>query len=173
MHCMLDLETLDTKPTALILSIGAVMFDKDCRSIEEFYGIIELDEPTMSNFTISASTLGWWFKQEEAIKEFARGGQPLKVVLSNFSYWFKQNKGKELWGNGATFDNVILKNAYDVSKMPTPWSYKDDCCYRTIIGRYPKLHAEFSGVRHNALMDAIFQADYLVELNNSKNLNIL
>ncbi len=38
-HCMIDLETLDVKPTAVILSIGAVVFDPENnkREIDTFY----------------------------------------------------------------------------------------------------------------------------------------
>ena len=172
MHCMVDLETLDTAPTSHILSIGAVMFDRD-KIVDEFYEIITIDELMMKNFTISASTLNWWIKQDEAIKEFGKGTNSIQDVLKNFSAWFTLYRGKELWGNGATFDNVILGNAYKVLGLKQPWSYKYDRCYRTIAGLYHKIDKTFEGMRHNALADARFQAEYLIELNKLYVLNIL
>lgn len=173
MHCMVDLETLDVEPTAHILSIGAVMFNRE-QVVDAFYQIIDIDDFMIDKFTISAGTLKWWLKQHEAIKEFSKLGLPLPVVLANFSNWFKINDGKEMWGNGATFDNVILKNAYKVvSGVKIPWSYKDDCCYRTIVNKFPKIDLEFQGTRHNALADAQYQAEYLIKLNKEYVLNIL
>ena len=172
MHCMLDLETLDTKPTSLILSIGAVAFDKD-DIYEEFYKIIKVSDADMKNFSVSASTLNWWFTQSEALKEFAKQGRSLEDSLYEFEKFMQTTKCKEVWGNGSMFDNMILGNAYRVMNIQQPWHYRDDCCYRTIIGRFPKLCKKFVGTRHSAIDDARFQANYLIELNKTYNLNIL
>lgn len=169
---MIDLETLDTTPTALILSIGAVMFDKD-KIGEVFYQIVALDDFMIKNFTISASTLNWWIKQQEALLEFSKYGENIHSALIGFDAWFKTRNGLEVWGNGAMFDNAILINAYKRCHLELPWSYRNDRCYRTIASSYDKLDVPFLGTRHNAKDDAIYQANYLIELNKKYNLNIL
>ena len=57
-HIMVDIETYDTKPTAVILSIGAcVVTDPG----QNYYR--ELDPTTQTYRTVSDSTKEWWAKQ--------------------------------------------------------------------------------------------------------------
>lgn len=172
MHCMIDLETLDTASSALILSIGAVSFDKD-KIDSEYYRTIKVDQSMIEDFTISASTLNWWFLQLDAMKEFSNSYMMLNDVLQEFSSFYKNFCDGEIWGNGSDFDNVILANAYKTRNIELPWSYNKNRCFRTIKSLYPKIDLEFKGVRHNALADALYQAQYLIELNKINSLNIL
>lgn len=69
-----------------------------------------------------------------------------------------------IWGNGSTFDNVILRNAYEECGMTYPVSYKNDLCYRTIRRLFPlKQEIPQEGTRHNSLDDARRQARALIE----------
>ena len=172
MHVMLDLETLDTSSTSLILSIGAVAFDKD-EIKSEFYRIIAIDQFMVENFKISAATLTWWFKQYDAIREFAKADCTFRDALIDFSSYYAMCNGLALWGNGVDFDNVILANAYKVAKIDQPWKYYHNNCFRTFKNRFPGVAMSFTGVKHNALADARYQAEYLIELNKVNNLNIL
>lgn len=71
------------------------------------------------------------------------------------------------WGNGASFDCVILRNSYSLTGQPVPWQWWNDRDVRTIvelgkvIGFDPKRDMPFKGTRHNALDDAIHQAKYV------------
>ena len=69
-----------------------------------------------------------------------------------------------VWGNGATFDNVIIRSAFKAVGLPVPWSFRNDKCYRTVANLLPKERQpalERSGTAHNALDDAITQAVHL------------
>ena len=66
-----------------------------------------------------------------------------------------------VWGNGATFDNVILSNAYKAAGMEQPWKFWDDRCYRTVKGLLPDIKIERLGTHHNAVYDAMSQARHL------------
>lgn len=72
-----------------------------------------------------------------------------------------------IWGNGATFDNMILRNAYLATGQRQPWNFRDDVCFRTVKYLFP-LKKEFQGVRHHALDDARNQAKYLIKAVKGK-----
>ena len=73
-----------------------------------------------------------------------------------------------MWGNGAGFDNVILRSAYVACGLIVPWKHWNDRDVRTIVdlgrtllGFNPKKEMPFEGVRHCALDDAKHQARYV------------
>ncbi|MCZ8725115.1 3'-5' exoribonuclease, partial [Escherichia albertii] len=84
--------------------------------------------------------------------------------LSELSHFINRHAGNtkylKVWGNGATFDNVILRGAYERAGQICPWAYWNDHDVRTIvtlgrsIGFDPKMDMPFDGERHNALADA-------------------
>jgi hypothetical protein len=69
-----------------------------------------------------------------------------------------------LWGNGAGFDNVLLKNAFKAVDADEPWKYYNNRCYRTMSGVF-KLDDDETpprvGTYHNALDDAMTQVHRL------------
>ena len=69
-----------------------------------------------------------------------------------------------MWGNGATFDNVILANAYRGAGLPVPWKFWNDKCYRTIKGFFPQIKLQRIGTHHNAQDDAESQAWHLINM---------
>lgn len=173
-HIMLDLETLDTAPTAVVLSIGAVAFDPYSNEIgETFY--VESDSAAhqqKNGRTISGATVRWWMQQsEEARKVFGalpELGTPTNTALRMFTDFVGRNgqDNVKVWGNGADFDNVILGSLFESYGMPRPWSYSKNRCYRTMknIGIGPRRPKDREGVHHNALDDAITQAKHLQEI---------
>lgn len=158
-HFMVDLETYDTKPTAVILSIGAVVIVDPTQS---YYR--ELDPTTQTYRTVSDSTKEWWSKQPMPIPI---GPYSLYAALSEFTAWIKSFNGEPvIWCKGTDFDVAILANAYEQMYLPVPWKYNNirDC--RTVFkiaGWEPKK------ANHNALQDAIDQADDLLGALNKLN----
>ncbi|ENO08979.1 exonuclease family protein [Escherichia coli O157:H43 str. T22] len=71
----------------------------------------------------------------------------------------------QVWGNGANFDNTILRRSYERQGIPCPWRYYNDRDVRTIVelGKAIDFDARtaipFEGERHNALDDARYQAN--------------
>jgi exodeoxyribonuclease VIII len=168
-NVMLDLETLDTKPTAVILSIGAVFFDKSGLG-KEFYRTITLDSCLAAGLTISGSTFEWWMGQKgEARKALFDNPSPLLDVLVYFGDWLHKNAESEdvkVWGNGADFDNAILQHAYNRvwPTSSTPWKFWNNRCYRTVCGLHGRGPRKQEGVHHNALDDAKSQAKHLIDV---------
>lgn len=160
---MLDLETMGTTPNSVILSIGAVKFGDD-EIKDSFYERIDAKSCLDYGLEIDVGTVMWWLQQsEEARKEICKPAQPLNAVLTWFAEW-AYSPDVRVWGNGATMDNIILSNAYFKVKIPRPWSYKGDMCYRTIKNLYPDIKIEQLGVYHNALDDATSQAKHLMKM---------
>jgi len=176
---MVDLETLGTDDDAAIISIGAVVIELNEERLTgaEFYNVIDLDLTNDDEIgSISASTIIWWMQQsDQARKAFTNkthskslGTTLLSFIdwLMNQSYQFDvSEKQIRIWGNGATFDNVILRNAFKRTKQRPPWPFWGDMCYRTMKNMYPNVKAASrQGTHHNAVDDARFQALHLIEI---------
>lgn len=163
-HVMVDLETLSNKPDAAIISIGAVEFVPHTGEIKrEFYERIEWESNGVRR--IDASTVRWWLGQNrEAIAEVMKdGGIPLRQALAEFMEWFP--KGGVVWSNGATFDVVVLENAYGMLKEKAPWEFFNVRDVRTVCylaeDKIDRKSFVFEGDEHHALHDAKHQVKYM------------
>lgn len=165
MDCMTDLETLGKNSKAVILSIGAIEFDtkRDCLG-RKFLVNVDPQSCIDAGLIMDVSTVMWWMEQsDEARAAFKKESYPLKDCLEAFTEWYP--KGAQFWGNGATFDNVILANAYDAVGLKRPWLYSADRCYRTLKNMYPDIVADDTGgVKHNAFADAKYQAQHALKI---------
>ena len=167
MNVMLDLETLGKGSRACIISIGAVSFNSD-GILSTFYERVDEESCVAAGLEIDASTVMWWMKQSDAARAALTGtaGMSLTHALARFTMWCPEETA--VWGNGATFDNVILSNAYEAVNLKKPWPYWGDRCYRTVKALHPDVKADpFAGTAHNALDDAIHQARHLIKIANA------
>ena len=74
MDCMIDLETLDTVPEAVVLTVGAVKFKPGGNSIQdELYIRLDVDEQINTNRTVDDRTVAWWSTQPQSIQDEALG----------------------------------------------------------------------------------------------------
>jgi len=161
MHVMVDLETFGTSNQAYIASIGAVCYTEDRSTWKVFYRTISPTSP--GNGKLTASTVEWWLGQDESSRSALKVGQvPLREALIEFSAFVPD--GAVVWGNGATFDNVILRNAYERNGYEPPWKFRQDRCYRTLLSLFPSQDVVRVGTSHNALDDAITQANHHLKL---------
>lgn len=177
---MVDLETLGTRPGSIILSIGSVAFDraKDPLDWPEFYSVISIASSRKFGLTSDESTSAWWSRQSlEARRVLDEADDPsaptLPDVLKNFGKFLMRQgdiRACRLWGNGSDFDNVLLVSAFQAAMLgKPPWNYYNHRCYRTLKNLFPQYALsesarnavqveQHSGVHHNALDDARFQA---------------
>ena len=164
-HVMVDLETLGNGSNAVIIAIGAVMFDHTGIG-DTFYTNVSPQSCVDVGLQMDVSTVMWWMQQTEQSRSiFKKVSSPLKTALDDFALWYPE--GAALWGNGATFDNVILANAYRAVGVEQPWAYWNDRCYRTLKNLYPHVKLERTGVAHNALDDAKSQALHAARIFNA------
>lgn len=164
LEVMVDIETLSTANDAVILSIGACKFDPMSGYIaERFHVGIDLESSLAFGRKISAGTLMWWLdpaRDEARAAWLSLTKLDLATALDGFAMWFG-TESKPVWGNGSTFDNVILKDAYAAVGLTAPWHFRHDRDYRTIKALRPQFDIPFHGVKHDALDDAVHQARIL------------
>jgi hypothetical protein len=171
---MLDLETLGTRPGCAILSIGAVFFSSTHEEWKgpTFYAPVNRLSCLAVGLHEDPATVAWWRGQgSEARVVLAAadlGATPgLAAVLDTFSAWVEANalsKDVQVWGNGADFDNPILSAAYVAAGLPQPWGAYSGRCYRTLKALHTKEKLVRSGTHHNALDDAVSQAEHAVRI---------
>jgi len=123
---MLDLETLDTEPTAVVLTIGVVKFNPYTlhEPVEKKVWKPDIEAQLDSGRTTSDSTLEFWAKQPEEIRERAfspDGRQPLAEIFAELN---KYTAGvNALWAQHDKFDFGILENLYTQNNHHYNWQF--------------------------------------------------
>ncbi|EJK1789800.1 3'-5' exoribonuclease [Escherichia coli] len=168
-HLMIDLETMGKNPDAPINAIAGKFFDPATGEMgPEFSKTIDLET---AGGVIDRDTIKWWLKQSrEAQSAILTDEIPLDDALLQLREFIDENSGEffvQVWGNGATFDNVILRRSYERQGIPCPWRYTNDRDVRTMVALGLVMDFDaittipFEGERHNALHDARYQAKYV------------
>lgn len=183
-HIMMDLETLGTVPGCAAFSIGCVVMDFEAGELkEQFYTLISIPDCLENFLEEDEETKEWWDRKppeaRAALIEAAEATAPrLAAALEDLNAWFASIgatvKTARLYGNGADFDNPILRVMQRVAKV-LPFGSKAGFfggrCYRTLKSLHelfgpafvaPKLVRE--GTFHNALDDAKSQGRHLIEI---------
>ncbi|WP_370605394.1 3'-5' exoribonuclease domain-containing protein [Citrobacter braakii] len=174
-HLMVDLETMGSGPDAPIVSIGAVYFDPSTGNTgAEFYQVVSLESSMSFGMKPDASTIQWWLKQSSEARsailvDEALGLRETLELLADFIAENAANGSHtvQLWGNGCSFDNVILRRAYALTETPFSVPFWNDRDVRTIVelgksvGINPRFDIPFEGDMHNALSDARHQVKYV------------
>ena len=173
-NIMIDLETLGTTADAAILSIGAVRFDLETGELDEnFYRVVSFE--SQPNRVLSRDTLAWWMQQDpKAAAVFTH--QPkvsLADALRDFEGWVTKLRivhgGVHAWSNGADFDLPMLTHAFDQCGIRQPWPTFNGRCYRTYknLPGARDVKAIRVGEHHNALDDAIYQAEHVCKIHRA------
>lgn len=165
MHIMLDLETMGTSLNAPILSIGAVAFSH--KGIDgRFYAANTLKSAVDLGGVIDPDTVMWWLGQSDAARgSLARGRESLMTSMHLFSMWCSAYDIEGVWGNGSDFDNAILTEAYKRADRIRPWEYHKNRCFRTLNAIAGEgISTPDVGTSHNALDDAEWQANRLIQI---------
>lgn len=171
---MVDLETLGTGPNAPIVSIGAVYFNPETGELgRTFYRAIDALRTPDNDAEIDMGTVAWWMGQSEDARAVFSDPEalPIRRALIVFNRFLGEAERPRLWGNGAGFDNVILRQAMSRQAITPKWDFPNDRDVRTIVdlgrqilGINPKYDIPRVGTAHNALDDAIHQARYVSEI---------
>lgn len=166
---MVDLETMGTASTAPVIAIGAVAFKYENGVLTiggEFYRTIDLRSEQNAGAVIDADTVMWWMQQSDAARRKLTSGEvSAHEALQELALWLVTTTNEpRIWGNGASFDNVILASAYKRHGIALPWKYHNDRCYRTLKNLAPHIHLVHTGTHHNALDDARVQTNHLGDI---------
>lgn len=166
---MIDIETLDTKDSAIVLSIGGCVFNgESLLSIEtlkrkSIYLELNPYEQETKGRTISVSTLFWWVQQKPpGLNKFIKESQySVKHNLNTLNQFITENDVKSIWSKSPSFDMVILTSLFNSFELKLPIDFRNWYDVRTInlvrkILNIP--YPSFNGEVHNALDDAANQA---------------
>ena len=168
-HIMIDNETFGTRKNAVVVSVGAVAFDLD-GTIDINGGLhyaLNVDEQLAAGRSMNASTLKWWLEQSES----ARGAQMDQAVsvsyfLDRFDYFVRDRTGGsgKIWCKGANFDIALLDSLYEHAGRKRPYAYNALGDTRSFEKFYTLADNPPDGVYHDALSDAVWQAQQLQNL---------
>ena len=159
---MIDIETLDTEDTAVILSIGVCKFNpytSEQPHTRQLW-LPSLEEQFKLDRTASESTLEWWSKQDPEILERALsevGRQSCVTVAKEINKYFVGVD--EIWAQGVLFDINIIANLFKMLDIHTNWAYWQISDSRTIFKMMPQDPRK--GLQedlHDASADAYYQA---------------
>jgi hypothetical protein len=217
-HTVIDLETYATTPDAAVFAVAAVTFTYSDLINSEYSKdnpTLLIPETTAQNYWLidpndvqgarDKSTTDWWGEQSDYLKELLFNGFDLKTGEKKNSVYFEamwpellsQITGDQadlsnvyLWGNGAAFDNAILRYQLHYRNLRRsegslpleyPVHYRNDRCLRTFLdtGRgivdVPGVYfdksladyvAENNLVKHHPLHDCLME--YYMLLNMFK-----
>lgn len=176
-HLMIDMETLSTRPNAVVLSVGLVLMDTHGEPTWTHEVVLDMQEQISAGRDVEADTLAWWMGQSAearaVFEKSAKYGSEVSTALTHIADALEAHTTRRdlcVWSNAATFDIVILRSLYE-QLCPNKWrvwNYPNERCYRTAVAmldRDKKYAPERTGIAHSALDDAIWQAEYLSILN--------
>lgn len=164
-HMMVDLETLDTRPSTVILSIGACIFNEAgplLGSDAKLYVRCSWQDQIDAGRTVSESTIRWWMQQSDAARAALDGETfSLSRGLMDLKLMYYAQRCDRIWANGTTFDISILDHAYAGAQ---PWKYNAMRDMRGLRDLVPSdIMDDVENVTaHDALSDAIYQAEFVV-----------
>lgn len=176
----IDIETLSTEKNAVVLTIGACVFDRFNRNLPPIDSIhlkLDKESPIAMGMHISPNTQRWWSEQSEAARAGIEGGtlslpEALEKLTDTLVAWRAMNPNKKInfWANDPDFDLTILGESYKACGQMAPWQYWEGRSVRTIKMLAEEMHSFDSrkrykreGVHHNAEDDAIYQAFLVAE----------
>ena len=167
---MVDIETLGSSEDALVLSIGAVIFNAE-EVLHDFY--VNVDPYTQSDRKIETSNVMWWLQQSDEARgvlfdKETHPSQALIIALAILEDFYDEHKPQEVWANPPTFDLSIIRHAwmtkYEGKDVNFIWPWKQQMCFRTAMRLAPiHIKREKGPGAHNALEDARRQAQLLID----------
>lgn len=168
-HIMIDLEAMDTEPTAAIVSLAAVEFDPQSNALgRRFYQRVSLDSSQRQGGTLGADTVQWWLRQDAAPRsEIINAGASISHALNElccFILRIAPIDDVQIWAKGTDYDLPILYSALRRAGLTPPWKFYNVNDVRTLqrtaacLGMDYRQAVPFVGEPHHALNDAAHQA---------------
>jgi len=165
---MIDIETLGNTPSATVLTIAGITFDRmadysriaDPRDLDYFYCRVDVDT---QNREINQETVDWWATQKPETRDEAFHPDdrlPLKDAMIALNNW--SSGVDRYWANGAGFDYVILEDCNRQCGLRSPWNFWQVLDARTIYKMVPE-HFIPGNSKHHALWDCLNQIQRLTE----------
>lgn len=160
---MMDIETLSSKPNAVVTAIGLAYFNKTEVTGTAVWYLDYSKDPGH----IESRTVRWWLEQAEDIRTLNLRGEAPSGDQVAFVY--DALKGRQVWGNGPQFDCCIMRDWFTRFGSPCPWHFRDerDCRTMFAIGRALNVTTPPKSNAHDARADAVWQAEYVLAIERA------
>jgi hypothetical protein len=155
-HIMLDLETLGTRPGAVVLSAALVRFSDEANTSL----VLSVPDQQALGLEVDPETHAWWGRQPAETWAAATANPvPLAAGLAHISSWIAWAAAGEtdfeMWCRGF-MDTPVLQEVYRRAGVPCPWQHWQTESSRTLCklaGVDSRLYA--LAPKHVALNDAL------------------
>lgn len=190
-HIVFDTETLGIRENAIVLSIGAVAFemepgtknDYDRYILDGFHVKFSIkDQLHTWKRSVDEGTVEWWKGQSEEAKKILKPS-PNDVTmpegLEQLNEWIKSIDGYKwnssyVWSRGTYFDFPKMESMYHQAGVKcgfNTWKIRDVRTYIDILtgvdnGKYEPDRQPENFIAHDALHDAAMDAYRMVEIFN-------
>lgn len=122
-HIMIDIETLGTRPGAVVTSVAFVRFADMAHTTLN----LSIPEQQALGLEMDQATLLWWEQQSPEARTAAFSNPiPLLPALTHLSAWLAwaaPSQDALMWCHGASFDCPLLEEVYRRAAVPTPWKF--------------------------------------------------
>jgi hypothetical protein len=174
MDIVLDIETLSTRPDAVVLTIGAIKFSPFSDDIDMdtgFYTRIDVNEQIAMGRHVSEDTIQWWGKLPEEVREDALGEEGRDSLSKALAGLNKFLVGSDnIWVQGPVFDIATLENLYRQMLMPPPWHFWNIRDSRTLFGVHGDPRVKNHQHAHNAMVDCYIQGKAIQKVYRDNNI---
>ncbi len=165
---MIDLETLGKGANAVVVQIGAALFDLETGEVWDAL-LIDVDRASckLLGGETTTSTLEWWAGRGG----FKHAGDTVRMpfALRELNAFIERGDPETVWAKGTDFDITILTYYYNRLNAPTPWAFNDVRDMRTIAEvaeLFGHNRTRTGDISHQALEDCLVQVKELVEALN-------
>lgn len=172
-HMMIDIETLDTRPSAVVFQVGVVVFEDALMQEAPKSPILaqrkfDLDilPQIFAGRTIDRETVNWWLTQKAPVIPIKK--QSVHTVFQEISQMMGDFGVSYVWSNSPSFDAVIMRSlaeslgvTYEFPSFRTDMdlrTLKNICKMKKVVDFEPK------ETTHDALQDCLDQVDDLLNM---------
>lgn len=161
-HLMIDIETLDNRPTAAVVAIGARIFD--ATGIGAGFEVYIDPAAAKKHGTMGEETMQWWAKQDyHVMTQVMSGRVDSSTGLKNLYDFIAKHGPRYVWAYPPQFDILILQHLARQTGLIWPFHYRDERCARTIKFWGEQIGLKFGDCyehmnKHMPLDDATAQA---------------
>ena len=165
-NMMIDLETLDTRPSAVVFQVGVLVFKDvlggDIRGniiLEKKIFHLDLLDQIMAGRTIDPDTVQWWRSQNSDSwhrhpDEITKTGH----MFQEINRLCDEHEVDSLWANSPSFDCVLMRSLRESLKIEWQFpSFRKDMDLRTLKKLFQmkgrRMGSSGKQTTHNALSD--------------------
>lgn len=174
-HVVLDIETYSLQKNALVLSIGAALFNWGSLYEFEQYrdtGLhVKLDPSAQTKRHVDLETVRWWEEQSESARLASIGDNPVgmapKYAIRALGAWATLkgvNENSNWYCRGPHFDVAILEDLAVDYGLKLPWDFRQVRDSRTFFDHFERerLDRPDEMIPHHPLDDSAWEAYQMV-----------